>query len=350
MGELQAVGGGRGPVGPEGPHGVPLLEVSDLRVEFPTSRGVVRAVRGVSFSLDGGESVAILGESGSGKSVTSRAVLGLVGLPMGRVSGVVRFEGRDVLGLPDEKLRGVRGPGMAVVFQDSLNGLNPVFSIGAQISEIFRVRLGWSRREAYDEAKRLLAQVGIPDPQERLKDYPHQFSGGMRQRVCIAMGIALHPQLLIADEPTTALDVTVQADILRLISRLQQEHRMALLFITHDLSVARVVADRLIVMYAGKIVEEGPLEEIYRLPAHPYTKALLQSHPGVVRRWSDLRPISGSPPGNLQPVVGCPFHPRCPMARDVCASEEPGLLQVGLDRKSRCHFFRELIDSERSLG
>jgi oligopeptide/dipeptide ABC transporter ATP-binding protein len=320
----------------------PLLQVADLRVEFRTDRGTVRAVRGVDFSLAPGESLAVLGESGSGKTVTGRAVLGLVD-PPGRVLGSVRFRGREIVGAGEDELREVRGPGMSTVFQDSLDSLNPVFTIGSQIAEIFQVRLGWSRTEARAEAVRLMEEVGIPSAQERLNDYPHQFSGGMRQRICIAMAIALKPALLIADEPTTALDATVQAGILKLIRRLQAEHGMALVFVTHDLGVARAVADRLAVMYAGQIVEEGPIEQLFANAAHPYTRALLHSHPAAVSSWRDLRPIAGSPPNTTTTIAGCAFHTRCPIARERCRDDVPPLHDVATGRRSRCHYFEEVL-------
>jgi peptide/nickel transport system ATP-binding protein/oligopeptide transport system ATP-binding protein len=320
----------------------PLLQVADLRVEFRTDRGTVRAVRGVDFSLAPGESLAVLGESGSGKTVTGRAVLGLVD-PPGRVLGSVRFRGREIVGAGEDELREVRGPGMSTVFQDSLDSLNPVFTIGSQIAEIFQVRLGWSRTEARAEAVRLMEEVGIPSAQERLNDYPHQFSGGMRQRICIAMAIALKPALLIADEPTTALDATVQAGILKLIRRLQAEHGMALVFVTHDLGVARAVADRLAVMYAGQIVEEGPIDQLFANAAHPYTRALLHSHPAAVSSWRDLRPIAGSPPNTTTTIAGCAFHTRCPIARARCGDDLPPLHDVATGRRSRCHYFEEVL-------
>jgi oligopeptide transport system ATP-binding protein len=337
----------------------PLLEVSGLQVRFRTSRGTVQAVRGVDFSLQPGESLAILGESGSGKTVTGRGILGLVD-PPGRVLGSVRFRGQEIVGASEEQLREIRGPGLATVFQDSLDSLNPVFTVGSQIAEIFQVRLGWSRKDARAEAVRLMEEVGIPSAQDRLDDYPHQFSGGMRQRICIAMAIALKPALLIADEPTTALDATVQAGILKLIRRLQAEHDMALIFVTHDLGVARAVADRLAVMYAGQIVEEGPIEEIFARAAHPYTRALLHSHPAAVSHWRDLRPIAGSPPSTTTEIPGCAFHTRCPVARDRCRDDVPPLYEVGgpdvgrpdvsrgpatgAARRSRCHYFEEVLD------
>jgi oligopeptide/dipeptide ABC transporter ATP-binding protein len=324
----------------------PLLAVDELRVDFATDRGRVAAVRGVSFDLAAGQSLAILGESGSGKTVTGKAMLGLVDKPA-RVQGEIRFNGQNIVGWSEEKLNTVRGRGISMVFQDSLDSLNPVYSVGSQISELLRVRLGVTRHDATARAIELMEQVGIPAAAERVKDYPHQFSGGMRQRMCIALAVALKPQLLIADEPTTALDVTVQAGILRLIRQLQRETSMSLIFVTHDLSVARLVATDVAVMYAGRIVEQGRIDDIYRRPAHPYTRALLASQPDTARTWSDLRPIAGSPPDKADIVSGCAFHPRCPLATERCVAEEPELLRNSAGRLSRCHYAEEVLHVAR---
>lgn len=267
-----------------------LLQVRDLAVDFHTAQGTVSAVRGIDLDIAAGESVAVVGESGSGKTVTGRAALNL--LPEhADVRGSVRFRDQELVGAPESVMRGVRGTGVGMVFQDSLDGLNPVYSVGAQMTEVLRVRRGLGRHEARVEAARLLEMVGISNPDKRLKAYPHQFSGGMRQRVCIALAIALRPELLIADEPTTALDVTVQAEILRLLADLQIESRMALLFVTHDLAVARLVATQIVVMRAGLVVERGPIDQVFAAPRHPYTKALFAAHPGRASTWHDLRPI-----------------------------------------------------------
>ncbi|MFD1715239.1 ABC transporter ATP-binding protein [Amnibacterium flavum] len=272
-----------------------LLKVDDLRVEFLTDTGSpARAVRGVDFEVGEGRTLAILGESGSGKSVTSKAILGLVDFP-GIVSGSIRFEGRELVGARESELRGVRGTGIGMVFQDSLDSLNPVYTVGAQLIEALRVRMGLGHSAARARALELMAEVGIVDPERRIDNYPHQFSGGMRQRICIALAVALKPRLLIADEPTTALDVTVQAGILRLLRRLQDETGMAMIFVTHDLAVAGQIASDVIVMYEGEVVERGVIEEVFERPSHAYTRGLLAAHPGAVTDWRDLRPVAGDP-------------------------------------------------------
>lgn len=269
----------------------PLLRVRDLDVRFDTLHGPVHAVRGVDLDLAAGEAVALVGESGSGKTVTGRSLLGLTP-ENGLVSGSVRFDGTDLVGLSDRALRRLRGRDVGMVFQDALDSLNPVFSIGSQMRETLQVRGGLTRRAASDTAVELLSQVGIPDAGRRMRAYPHQFSGGMRQRVCIAMAIALRPRLLIADEPTTALDVTVQAGILELLDELRREAGMSLVFVTHDLAVARRVADRIAVMFHGRLVEQGPIDEVFDNPRHEYTRALLAAHPAHARSWRDLNPVA----------------------------------------------------------
>jgi peptide/nickel transport system ATP-binding protein/oligopeptide transport system ATP-binding protein len=267
-----------------------LLEISDLNVTFETRFRSVSAVRGVNLSVAQGESVALVGASGSGKTVLGRSVLGLVDEP-GVVRGSILFDGKQVVGRSEDALREIRGVGVAMVFQDALDGLNPVYSVGSQLSEILTVRIGYPRARAREHAVELMRQVGIRDPETRFSDYPHQFSGGMRQRICIALAVGMQPKLLIADEPTTALDVTVQAGILRLIKKLQVETGMGLIFVTHDLAVAREVSKRMVVMYNGQIVEEGPTEEVFSNPQHPYTQALLSAHPARAKSWRDLEPI-----------------------------------------------------------
>ncbi|MEV5965384.1 ABC transporter ATP-binding protein [Kribbella sp. NPDC051952] len=301
-----------------------LLTVRDLRVEFSTAAGVVTAVDGASFEIGAGETVALLGESGSGKSVTAQAVMGIVPRPAGRITGgSIEYDGRDLLAPGVAK--GLRGREIAMVFQDPLSSLNPVFRVGAQIGEMFRRHRGASRREARAAALELMKRVGIPGASKRLDDYPHQFSGGMRQRVMIAMALALSPRLLIADEPTTALDVTVQAQIMDLLARLRAEEGMSLLLITHDLGVVAGVADRVVLMYAGRVVETGAVREVYEHTGHPYTAGLLGSVPVVDVSRERLIPIQGSPPDLLSLPSGCSFRPRCRYADALCAEQEPEL-------------------------
>jgi oligopeptide transport system ATP-binding protein len=322
-----------------------VLEVRGLQVEFRTRDGVVRAVNGVSYTVDRGEALAILGESGSGKSVSAQAVMGLIDSPPGFVTaGEIRYRGQDILRMPEEEQRELRGRKIAMVFQDALSALNPVFSVGDQIAEMYRVHEGMSRKDARTRAVEMMDRVNIPSAAARYGDYPHQFSGGMRQRIMIAMALALGPDVLIADEPTTALDVTVQAQIMDLLAELQRENHMALILITHDLGVVADVADRIAVMYAGRIVETGTVRELYRDPAHPYTEGLLRSIPRVDQKGKELTPIGGSPPNLLRIPPGCPFHPRCPYARDNCRVDEPPLRQVRPGRLAACHYAEEVLD------
>ncbi|MEU1076379.1 MULTISPECIES: ABC transporter ATP-binding protein [unclassified Streptomyces] len=322
-----------------------LLEVRDLRVEFRTRDGVARAVNGVTYSVAAGETLAVLGESGSGKSVTAQAVMGILDMPPGRITGgEIVFQGRDLLTLKEDQRRGIRGSGMAMIFQDALSSLNPVLSVGAQLAEMFTVHRGMSRTDARARAVELMDRVRIPAAKERVNQYPHQFSGGMRQRIMIAMAMALEPALIIADEPTTALDVTVQAQVMDLLAELQREMNMGLILITHDLGVVADVADRIAVMYAGRIVEEAPVHEIYKAPAHPYTKGLLRSIPRLDQKGRELYAIRGLPPNLMHIPPGCAFHPRCPMARDVCRTDVPPLAVVSESRRSACHFWKECLD------
>ncbi|MEV7201346.1 ABC transporter ATP-binding protein [Streptomyces griseoluteus] len=322
-----------------------LLEVRDLHVEFRTRDGVAKAVNGVSYGVGAGETLAVLGESGSGKSVTAQAVMGILDMPPGRITGGrILFQGRDLLGLKEEERRRIRGAGMAMIFQDALSALNPVLSVGDQLGEMFTVHRGMSRKDARKRAVELMDRVRIPGAAQRVRDYPHQFSGGMRQRIMIAMAIALEPALVIADEPTTALDVTVQAQVMDLLAELRREYDMGLVLITHDLGVVADVADRIAVMYAGRIVESAPVHDIYKAPAHPYTRGLLDSIPRLDHKGRELNAIRGLPPSLTRIPPGCAFHPRCAMARDVCRTDEPPLYPAGPDRVSACHFWRECLD------
>jgi oligopeptide transport system ATP-binding protein len=304
-----------------------VLRLSNLSVEFDSRDGAIPAVRGVDLEVRAGETVAILGESGSGKSVTARAVMGLTGPGAQVRADEMWLDGVDLQSAPADELRKMRGDRVSMVFQDALSALNPVLTIGNQIAELFRLHRDISRRAAQREVKELLAAVGIPDPERRIRDYPHQFSGGMRQRILIAMAIALRPRLLIADEPTTALDVTVQAQILDLLLTLREEMDLSVLLITHDLGVACEVADRLAVMYHGRIVETGPTAQVLGAPSHPYTEALLRSVPSAADR-EELAVIAGSPPAPRVELPGCPFAPRCTWRIQQCVEERPLLLTV----------------------
>ncbi|MEU1483064.1 ABC transporter ATP-binding protein [Streptomyces sp. NPDC005752] len=323
-----------------------LLEVRDLHVEFHTRDGVAKAVNGVNYSVAEGETLAVLGESGSGKSVTAQAVMGILDMPPGRISGgEILFRDRDLLKLKPEERRRIRGQEMAMIFQDALSSLNPVLSVGQQLGEMFVVHRGMSRGDARAKAIELMDRVRIPAARERVGDYPHQFSGGMRQRIMIAMAMALEPSLIIADEPTTALDVTVQAQVMDLLAELQRELNMGLILITHDLGVVADVADKIAVMYAGRIVETSPVHAIYRAPAHPYTKGLLRSIPRLDQKGGELYAVKGLPPNLLHIPPGCAFHPRCPMAQAVCRTDVPPLYTVDEERRSACHFWKETLDA-----
>jgi oligopeptide/dipeptide ABC transporter ATP-binding protein len=315
----------------------PLLEVEGLRTHFRTSSGVVRAVDGVSFTVEPGEVLGIVGESGSGKSVTALSLMGLIPHPQGfHPGGSVRLSGRELLGLSEAEFRRVRGSDIAMVFQDPMTSLNPVMPVGRQITEAIRAHQQVSRPEARARAVELLEAVGIPSPGQRVWNYPHQFSGGMRQRVMIAIALACRPKVLIADEPTTALDVTVQAQILDLLRSLQQRYRTALLLITHDLGVVARMADRVLVMYAGRVVEEGPAEDIFYDPLMPYTWALLRSIPRPDARMDTLPAIAGSAPSMGDPWRACAFRPRCQFAIEACADRPPALDDRGNGHRAAC--------------
>ena len=322
-----------------------LLEVEDLHVEFHTPDGVAKAINGVNFDLHEGETLAILGESGSGKSVTAQAIMGILDMPPAKIpQGSIRYCGQDLLTMPDDQRRRTRGPEISMVFQDALSSLNPVFPVGWQIAEMFRKHRGMSKSDAYDRAVKLMQRVQIPAAKERVKAYPHQFSGGMRQRIMIAMAIALDPAVLIADEPTTALDVTVQAQIMALLQELQEERQMGLILITHDLGVVADVADKIAVMYAGRIVERADVFDLYRQPAHPYTKGLLESIPRLDQKGQELAAIGGLPPNLMRIPPGCAFNPRCRYAQDICRQDRPELLMVAPGRESACHFAEEVLN------
>ncbi|UGQ09457.1 ABC transporter ATP-binding protein [Yinghuangia sp. ASG 101] len=330
---------------PETLPGAPLLEVDDLRVEFRTRDGVAKAINGVSYSVAAGETLAVLGESGSGKSVTAQTVMGILDMPPGVVTGgEIRFHGRDMLKMSKEERRRIRGRKIAMIFQDALSALNPVYSVGFQLGEMFRVHEGMSRKAAKAKAVELMDLVRIPAAAQRVNDYPHQFSGGMRQRIMIAMAMALDPELIIADEPTTALDVTVQAQVMDLLAELQRERQMGLILITHDLGVVADVADKIAVMYAGRIVEEASVHDLYARPAHPYTEGLLASIPRLDLKGQDLYAIKGLPPNLLRIPSGCAFNPRCPYAQDVCRTDIPPLDEIAPGRHSACHFGRQVYD------
>ncbi|MGB5113366.1 MAG: ABC transporter ATP-binding protein [Mycobacterium sp.] len=315
----------------------PLLEVDNLRVSFTTQDGVVGAVDGVSFDLAAGEVLAIVGESGSGKSVTAQTVIGLTRAPNATIGGAVRFDGKDLTQLNDGELQSIRGEHIAMVFQDPMTSLNPVYRVGDQITEMIRAHRDVSRAEARDRAVELLRTVGIPNPERRVRDYPHEFSGGMRQRVMIAMALSLEPEVLIADEPTTALDVTIQAQILRLLADLNAERDLAVVLITHDLGVVAEIADRVLVMYAGQVVEDASVEDIFYDPQHPYTWGLLGSlTPLDAPHHSRLPQIGGAPPSLLSLPPGCRFAPRCPHAFENCTQLPPLETRATVGHLDRC--------------
>ncbi len=314
-----------------------LLEVRDLRVRFETHHGTVRAVDGVDLTLEPGETLGLVGESGSGKSVTNLALLGLIPSPPGVVEGSVRFAGEELLGRSDEQLRRIRGNRMAMIFQDPMTSLNPLLTVGRQLTEVLELHRGLGRRAARARCAAALGEVGIPSPEERLDQYPHELSGGMRQRVMIAMGLLCEPALLLADEPTTALDVTIQAQILELMQEVQRRHGTAIVLVTHDLGVVAGMADRVAVMYAGRLVEKGPTGPLFAAPGHPYTRGLLDSVPRLEGAAGEaLTSIPGSPPDLAALPPGCAFAPRCSEALDSCRAERPALVELPGARSSAC--------------
>jgi len=321
---------------------MPLLEVTDLQTEFRTSGGTVQAVRGVSFQVERGETVGIVGESGSGKSVTALSLMGLIPNPPGRiVGGSVRLDGEELVGRAEKEMQKVRGARMAMVFQDPFSCLNPTMTLGAQVAEPIRLHKGASRSEAMAQVVELFRAVRIPNPETRIGQYPHQISGGQRQRVMIAMAFACRPQLLIADEPTTALDVTVQAQVLTLMQEMQRQTEAGVVLITHDLGVVAEVCDRVLVMYAGIVVESGSVEQIFRAPQHPYTQGLLASLPQIdADRTRRLVSIPGQPPDLAHLPSGCPFYDRCPKRMpDICPTREPGQTEPLPGTKVRCFLY-----------
>ena len=321
-----------------------LLEVNDLRTYFETEDGVVKAVDGISFRLKRGETLGIVGESGSGKSVTNLSIIRLIPEPPGKiVSGEVIFNGQDILLLSTEEVRKIRGRRIAMIFQDPMTSLNPFLKISRQLMEMTQLHLGHTKAQAYEHAIKMLVTVGIPDARTRVDDYPHEFSGGMRQRVMIAMALSCEPELLIADEPTTALDVTIQAQILELIKKLKKETGTSVILITHDLGVVAGMTDHVIVMYAGKVFEQAKTSELFARPGNPYTKGLLRSVPDPTSEQGKLYQIPGSPPdvAHLQP--GCPFAPRCERAEELCRREFPPFIALTNDHHSLCHFANEVF-------
>lgn len=321
-----------------------LLSVKDLRTYFETEDGTVKAVDGISFELKQGETLGIVGESGSGKSVANLSIMRLIPNPPGKiVSGSIMFDGRDVLKLSSREVRDIRGKRIAMIFQDPMTSLNPFMRVSKQLMEVTQLHLGHTKKDARAHAIKMLEHVGIPDARERVDSYPHEFSGGMRQRVMIAMALSCEPELLIADEPTTALDVTIQAQILELIKRLKAETGGSVILITHDLGVVAGMTDHIIVMYAGKVFEQAETSELFERPANPYTRGLLRSVPDPTDEQGQLYQIPGLPPDVAHLPPGCPFAPRCERAQDICRSEFPPNIEVTPGHYSLCHFANEVF-------
>ena len=323
-----------------------LLEVDDLKMYFHTRDGVVKAVNGVTYKLEAGKTIGIVGESGSGKSVTAMTLMGLIDMPPGKIEGGdARYRGISLINACEKDLRQIRGNKIAMIFQDPMTSLNPVYKVGHQLAEPLRIHKGMKKKEAWARAVELLRLVGIPSPEQRVKEYPHQFSGGMRQRVMIAMALACDPDILIADEPTTALDVTIQAQIIQLMQDLQKKSNSAIVMITHDLGVVADMADDILVMYAGRPVEYGSVNDVFYNPSHPYTWGLMGSLPKTsseISEKTELLPIDGMPPSLIDLPGGCAFHPRCPYVQDICRKEDPPNIEVedesGKKHIARCHF------------
>ena len=332
------------------PAGQSLLQVSDLHVQIASRRGIVRAVDGVSLEVPPGEAVGLVGESGSGKSMTLRAIIGVLP-PEARVTaGQVILDGVDLVQLSGAQLNKLRGPMIAMIFQEPMSALNPVMRVGQQIAEGPQVHLGMNRARSAERALELMRRVGIPDPERRFRSFPHEFSGGMRQRVMIAIALSCEPRLILCDEPTTALDVTIQDQILRLLTRLCRESGTSLVFVTHDLPVVAQVCHQLAVMYAGQIVERGPVQDVLTEPCHPYTLGLVRSAPDIDQPRSSLVAIPGSPPSLISPPSGCRFHPRCKFAEEDCRITEPPLRPIDAGRATACLHFERCLDELRTEG
>ena len=341
---------------PEGQH---LLEVDNLKMYFHTEDGIVHAVDGVSYTLDRGETLGVVGESGSGKSVTAMTIMGLISMPPGHIEGGrVMYRGRSLLDMSEEEMQHIRGNDIAMIFQDPMTSLNPVYKIGKQVGEGLRLHRGYTKEQALKRATELLDLVGIPEPEKRVNEYPHQFSGGMRQRVMIAMALACDPDILIADEPTPALDVTIQAQIIELMQEMQEKNGNAIVMITHDLGVVADIADKIMVMYAGRPVEFGSADEIFYDSRHPYTWGLIRSIPEqAVDEKKPLTPIDGNPPSLMNLPKGCPFAPRCPYAKEICHEKLPEHYTTSTGHYSACHFAgddefvkKNAPDTSRSRG
>jgi oligopeptide transport system ATP-binding protein len=329
-----------------------LLEVKNLRTYFWTEDGTVKAVDGINFTLRRGETLGIVGESGSGKSVTNLSIIRLIPNPPGKiVDGEILFAGQDLLLLSEDEIRKIRGRRIAMIFQDPMTSLNPFMKISRQLMEMTELHLGHTRSQAYEHAVKMLETVGIPDARERADNYPHEFSGGMRQRVMIAMALSCEPELLIADEPTTALDVTIQAQILELIKKLKQKTGTSVILITHDLGIVAGMTDHVVVMYAGKVFEQAPTRELFALPGNPYTKGLLRSVPDPTAEQGKLYQIPGQPPDVARLGLGCPFAPRCDRVQEICRQEFPPFIQLAADHYSLCHFADDVYrDSKIESG
>jgi len=318
---------------------MPLLEIKNLIVRFTTEAGALIAVDGINLSIEEGETLGLVGESGCGKSVTALAILGLLPQPNGHVAGgSIYFDGRNLLGLSHDEMRKIRGRNISMIFQEPMTSLNPVFTVGNQVAEVYKVHQGLSGRGAMDKVKEVLSTVGIPDPHRVIGQYPHQLSGGMRQRVMIAMAMACNPRLIIADEPTTALDVTIQAQILWLMNQLKYKSRTSILLITHDFGIVAEMADRVAVMYTGRMIEEAPASDLFSNPLHPYTMNLLKSIP-TLGKDEPLHTIQGTVPDLMNLPSGCKFHTRCPEVFEPCAGEEPRYLQITPGHFARCFWF-----------